>query len=112
MRRSDTRSRNKHRLDGISETLKIRADALDGEALAQSVSVNSVHLSEKRPFASQVSEYPSFHHSGEASNIFANDPARLDFVNSSQHLRPEVALVFLPPPSYLRRKKAGRESLP
>lgn len=110
--RSASRSWNKHRLDGISATLKISADALEGEGLTQAVSVNSVHLSEYIGLASHISEYPAFDHSGDASNIFANNPARLDFVNSSQHLRPEVAVIVCPPPVYLRRKKAGREILP
>ena len=43
---------------------------------------------------SQVSEYPSFDHSGETSNIFTNDPSGPDFVNNAEHLRPEVTLVL------------------
>jgi hypothetical protein len=41
-----SRSRNKHRLDGISEMLKISADAFDGEGLLKFVSVKFVTLRE------------------------------------------------------------------
>ena len=41
-----SRSRNKHRLDGISDSLKITADPLDGEGLLKFVSVKFVTLRE------------------------------------------------------------------
>jgi hypothetical protein len=108
---SDSRSRNKQRLDLISNTLKVSADAFDGEGLAQSVSVNSVHLSEQSGIGSQRSEYPSFHHSGDSSNILTNDPSGPDFVNSAEHLRPEVTLVLSPPPlSRVGKRLAGKSS--
>ena len=91
--RSDSRSRNKHRLDGISEALKVTADAFDGKGLAQSVSLNSVHLSEQSAFVSQRRKYPAFDHCGEASNVLTNDPSGPDFVNSAEHLRPEVTRI-------------------
>ena len=91
---SDSRSRNKHRLDGISKTLKVSADSFDGEALAQLVSVKSVTLSEQSGIASHRSEYPSFDHSGDSSNVLTNDPSGPDFVNNPQHLRPEVTLIL------------------
>jgi len=109
---SDSRSWNKHRLDGISDVLEITADAFDGKGLSQSVSVNSLHLSEKSPLPTHVSEYPSFDHSGDSSNVLTNEPSGPDFVNSPKSLRPEVTLVGCPPPSYLHRKKAGRGILP
>jgi hypothetical protein len=43
---SDSRSRNKHRLDGISEAFKVFADPFDGEGLLKFVSVNAVTLAE------------------------------------------------------------------
>ena len=39
---SDSRSRNKHRLDCVSDTLKVLADPLDGEGFPQLISVNIV----------------------------------------------------------------------
>jgi hypothetical protein len=42
VRGSNGTSRNKHRLDGISVTFKVVADALQGKGLAQSVSSNIV----------------------------------------------------------------------
>lgn len=43
---SDSRSRNKHRLDGISETLNVSADSFNGEGLVEFVSVKFVTLLE------------------------------------------------------------------
>ena len=43
---ADSRSRNKHRLDGISEAFKVTADAFDGEGLLEFVSVKLVTLLE------------------------------------------------------------------
>lgn len=43
---SNGRSRNKHRLDGISDVLKVSADAFDGKGLPEFVSANIVTLSE------------------------------------------------------------------
>ena len=111
MGRSDSRSRNKHRLDGISDVLEVLADPFDGEGFSEHVSVNCVLFSEKSSLASQVSEYPSFDHSGEASNIFTNDPSGPDFVNNSQHFRPEVTLVVSPTPfSSIGKRLAGKSS--
>ena len=109
---SDSRSWNKHRLDRISTRFKVFADSLDGEGLSQFVSVNDVTLVEKRPLASHLSEYPHFNHSGEASNVLTNDPSGPDFVNSAEHLRPEITCVVCPPPVFQHRKKAGRGSRP
>jgi hypothetical protein len=43
---ADSRSRNKHRLDGISCTFNISADSFDGKGLLESVSLNVVTLRE------------------------------------------------------------------
>jgi hypothetical protein len=105
---SDSRSRNKHRLDGVSKTLKVSADPLDGEGLSQFVSVKSVTLSEQSGIASQRSEYPSFDHSGDSSNILTNDPSGPDFVNNPEHLRPEITLVLSSPSlSSIGKRLAG-----
>ena len=109
--RTDSRSRNKHRLDGVSKTLEVSADAFDGEGLAQFVSVKSVTLSEQSGIASQFSEYPSFDHSGDSSNIFTNDPSGPDFVNNPEHLRPEITFVLSSPPfSCVGKRLTGKAS--
>ena len=90
---SDSRSWNKHRLDGISKGLEFFADSFDGKGLSQGILVKLLTLSEKSPLASHVSAYPAFDHSGEASNILTDNPSGPDFVNSPQHLRPEVTVV-------------------
>ena len=90
---ADSRSRNKHRLDGISEMFKVSADSFDGEGLSQGVLVNIVTLSKESGTASQVSAYPSFDHSGDSSNVLTNDPSGPDFANSAEHFRPEVTVV-------------------
>ena len=51
---ADSRSRNKHRLDGISDTLKVSADSFEGKGLVKFVSVNVVTFREERGIASQV----------------------------------------------------------
>lgn len=107
---SDSRSRNKHRLDGISKTLKVAADSFNGEALAQLVSVKSVTFSEHNGIASHVREYPSFDHSGETSNVLTNDPSGPDFVNNAEHLRPEITVVVCPPPTSCVGKRLAWES--
>ena len=107
---SDSRSRNKHRLDGISEAFQVLADSFNGEGLLKFVSVKVVTLLEESGFASQVSKYPSFDHSGDSSNVLTNNPSGPDFVNSSQHLRPEVTLVFCPPPTPCVGKRLAGEA--
>lgn len=94
---SDSRSWNKHRLDGISDFLKVSADSFDGKGSSVSVSVNSIHLSEKSPLPTHWSEYPGFDHSGDSSNIFTNEPSGPDFVDNAESLRPEVTLILSPP---------------
>jgi hypothetical protein len=108
--RTDSRSRNKHRLDGISDTLKVSADAFDGEGLVKFVSVKFVTFREQRGIASQRSEYPSFDHSGDSSNIFTDNPSGPDFVNNAEHLRPEVAVIVSPPPFSCVGKRLAGES--
>lgn len=108
---SRSRSRNKHRLDGISCTFKIVADAFDGKALLKHESVNITLFTEQRGLASQISEYPSFDHRGDSSNVLTNDPSGPDFANNAEHLRPEVTCVFLPPPlSCIGKRLAGEAS--
>lgn len=108
---TDTRSWNNERLDGISETFKVAADSLEGEGLPEGVSVNTVTLSEKSGFAPQVSKYPAFDHRGDSSNVLTNDPSGPDFVNSTEHLRPEVTVIVSPPPlSGVGKRLAGKAS--
>ena len=95
---ANRRSRNKQRLDGVSKTLKVFADAFDGEGLFKFVSVKFVILLEQRGLASQRSENPSFHHSGDSSNILTDNPSGPDFVNNPEHLRPEITVISRPPP--------------
>ena len=90
---ADSRSRNKHRLDGVSKVLKVTADSFDGEGLVKFVSVKFVTLREQRGFASHVNKYPSFHHSGDSSNILTDNPSGPDFVNNAEHLRPEITVI-------------------
>ena len=107
----DSRSWNKHRLDGISDFLKVSADSFDGKGSSVSVSVNSIHLSEKSPLPTHWSEYPGFDHSGDSSNIFTNEPSGPDFVDNAESLRPEITLVFSPPPfSSIGKRLAGESS--
>lgn len=110
VRSADSRSRNKQRLDGVSKALKVCADAFNGEALSEFVSVKSVTLSEHNGIASHVSEYPSFDHSGEASNILTNDPSGPDFVNNTEHFWPEVTVIVCPPPTSCIGKRLAGES--
>ena len=106
-----SRSRNKHRLDGISDLLEILADAFDGKGLAEAVSVNSVTLLEQSRFTSQVSENPSFDHSGDSSNVLTNDPSGPDLVNNAEHLRPEITLIFSSSSlSGITKRLAGKSS--
>ena len=91
--------------------LKVFADAFDGVGLVKFVSVKFVTLREQSGFASQVSTYPSFHHSGDSSNIFTDNPSGPDFVNNAEHFRPEVTLVLSPPPVFRHRRKVGKGSL-
>ena len=106
-----SRSRNKHRLDGISDGFEVAADAFDGKGLFEFVSVKSWTLAEQSLFTSQISENPSFDHCGDSSNVLTNDPSGPDFANNAEHLRPEITLVFSPTPlSGVGKRLAGKSS--
>ena len=90
--------------------LKVFADAFDGVGLVKFVSVKFVTLREQSGFASQVSTYPSFHHSGDSSNILTDNPSGPDFVNNAEHFRPEVTLVLSPPPFSGIGERLAREA--
>lgn len=74
-----SRSRNKNRLDFVSDGFEVFADAFDGEGLSEFVSVKVVVLAEQSCFTSHFSENPSFDHSGDSSNVLTNDPSGPDF---------------------------------
>ena len=108
---ADSRSRNKHRLDGISDTLKVSADSFEGKGLVKFVSVNVVTFREERGIASHVRKYPSFDHSGDSSNVLTNDPSGPDFANSPEHLRPEITVIVSSSSlSGIRKRLAGEAS--
>jgi len=44
--------------------------------------------------ALQVSQHSVECHVDDSSNIFANNPSRLDFLNNSEHLWPEVTVIL------------------
>ncbi len=90
--RADGTSRNNKRLDGVSFTLKTRADGLKGKLLSEEYSF-SVNLSEQSETASQRKLLAGLYHREDSSNVFTNDPSGPDFANGAQHLRPEVAVI-------------------
>lgn len=93
---SDTASWNKDRLDGISVTFKVVADAFKGKGLAQSVlSSNSVALVEKSGRTCHLRYLALLDHREDASNVFSNNPSGSDLVNAAEHVRPEVAVIRL-----------------
>lgn len=93
---SDTASWNKDRLDGISVTFKVVADAFKGKGLAQSeLSSNSVALVEKSGRTCHLRYLALLDHREDASNVFSNDPSGSDLVNAAEHVRPEVAVIRL-----------------
>lgn len=67
MRRIDTASWKYVRLDAVTFSFQISAHLL---------------------------EYQSLRPTNDSENIFAHDPAGTDFLNRSQHLRPEIAIVL------------------
>ena len=91
--RSDGTSRNNKRLDGITFSLKTRADGFDGVFLSQQYSL-SVSLSEQSGFTSQRSLTAGLYHREDASNVFANEPSGLYFPYRPNNFRPEVAVIF------------------
>jgi hypothetical protein len=94
VRGSNGASWNKHRLDGISVTLKVVADALQGKGLTQSVSSNSVCLVEQRPLSLHSRYLALLDHREDSSNVFTHDPIGSDLVNAAVHKRPEVAVII------------------
>ena len=91
---SDGTSWNKHRLDFVSVTFKVVADALQGKGLAESVSRNSVDLVEKTSLTLHWRYLALLDHREDASNILSNDPRGLYLINAAEHVRPEVAVIF------------------
>lgn len=95
VRGTDGTSRNKQRLDGISFTLKIPADGLDDVFLP--LAVYRLILSEQRGLTSHVSRLAGLYHREDATNVLTNDPTGPDFVNGTEHVRPEVKAVLRAP---------------
>ena len=91
---SDTASWNKHRLDGISVTFKVVADALKGKGLSQLVSSNTVERVEKSWRTCHLRYLALLDHREDSSNVFSNNPIGSDLVNAAEHVRPEVAVIF------------------
>jgi hypothetical protein len=110
---SDGTSRNKHRLDGISVTFKVCADALQGKGLSQLIlSSNVVNLCEKRGWTCHLRNLALLDHREDASNVFSHNPSGLDFIDGAIHARPEVAVILRAssPPGiteWLARKSAS-----
>lgn len=105
--RTDGTSRNNKRLDGITRSLEVAADALDGEVLLLAVYV--IFL-EERAVAAQVSLLCGLYHREEASNVLTNDPSGLHLAYSSEHLRPEVAVIVRSASSSGKAEGLTRES--
>jgi hypothetical protein len=85
VRGSNGASWNKHRLDGISVTLKVVADTLHGKGLTQSVSSNSVCLVEQRPLSLHSRNLALLDHREDSSNVFSHNPSGLDFIDGAIH---------------------------
>jgi hypothetical protein len=94
VRGSNGASWNKHRLDGISVTLKVVADALQGKGLSQSVSSNSVCLVEQRPLSLHSRYLALLDHREDSSNVLSHNPTGPDCVDAAEHIRPEVAVIL------------------
>ena len=90
---SDGTSWYKHRLDCISVTFEVVADAFKGKGLSQSVSLNRVSLSEQSERVLHVRNLALLDHREDASNVLSHDPIGLDFVDNTEHVRPEVAVI-------------------
>ena len=91
---SDTASWNKHRLDGISVTFKVVADALQGKGLSQLVSSNTVERVEKSWRTCHLRYLALLDHREDSSNVLSNNPIGSDLVNAAEHVRPEVAVIL------------------
>lgn len=92
MGRTDSASRNKKRLDGITRVFEVLADGFEGVGLAQPRD-RVVIFSEESGLACHVNRLAGLYHREDASNVLANDPSGSDFVNGSDNLRPEVAVI-------------------
>jgi hypothetical protein len=83
---SDGTSRNKHRLDGISVTFKVCADALQGKGLSQFVSSSKVvKRVEKRGCTCHLRNLALLDHREDSSNVFSHNPSGLDFIDGAIH---------------------------
>ena len=91
---SDTASWNKHRLDGISVTFKVVADALKGKGFSQLVSSNTVERVEKSWRTCHLRYLALLDHREDSSNVLSNNPIGSDLVNAAEHVRPEVAVIL------------------
>ena len=92
MGRTDGASRYNKRDDGISDTLKVLADALNDGLLTHLDFL--VTLSRNVLVASHFNLMAGEYHREDSSNIFTNEPTGPNFSNEPQHLRPEVAVIL------------------
>ena len=91
---SNGASWNKHRLDFISIGFDVSADAFQGKGLCESVSAKYVTRVEHSGLTLHWRNLALLDHREDASNVFANHPIGLHFVNTAVHVRPEVAVIF------------------
>jgi hypothetical protein len=83
---SDGTSRYKNRLDCVSVTFKVCADALQGKGLSQLIlSSNVVNLCEKRGWTCHFRNLALLDHREDASNVFSHNPSGLDFIDGAIH---------------------------
>ena len=91
---SNGASWNKYRLDFISIGFDVSADAFQGKGLCESVSAKYVTLVEHSGLTLHWRNLALLDHREDASNVFANHPIGLHFVNTPVHVRPEVAVIL------------------
>ena len=89
--RTDTASRNNHRLDGISRLFELFAHEIGDISLFGAVNV--VTLTEESGRAVHLSCTARLYHREDAINVFSNDESGLHLPDDSKHCRPEVAVV-------------------
>lgn len=95
VRRTDTASRNNERLDGISLSFEILADGVEDESsLFDPGSSRSLRACNGR--RCHFNDLTGQYHTGDASNIFTNNPSRSDLSYDRKHIRPEVTVVVRP----------------
>lgn len=95
VRCTDTASRNNERLDGISLSFEILADGVENESSLFD-SRNGRILRACNGRRCHVNDLTGQYHTGDASNIFTNDPSRSDLSYDRKHVRPEVTVIVRP----------------